>query len=980
MSRKTRKLIWSAPLLAVLAVAAALAMFAAQTPIGAQAQDAQDMLGPPLELTATKVGQTVIELAWKAPATGDVTAYRVDESDDGMVWMERVASIDDPFYDRINLDPGDTKYYRVFAIYGDKGEGEPSETASATTDAATAPGKPAAPTLAGGTPSDVSGIAVSWVAPSSDGGSPITGYQIERLKDGDDDWMTAKADTGLTSAITANCGATGATVATCTYQDTGLIHSTQYHYRVSAINKVGTGEASATEDATTGASTTGPAGPTGLTAQGTNAAVTLHWLAPSDPDGDPIIKYEVERSPDGTDWTKIADVKATRTYHRVGGAFSTDETPWQYRVRGVSSTPGGGNGLYSTVLDDGPPNAATHGPAQNLRVLSKSPLMIDVSWRPATGTATVLGTTTYRVDYSNDGHVWKAVPTADVPAADALDATSGRFSFDDDELKIGERRYYRVIAETSATLHQMTGAEPATAGAPDKPGKPTGLVFNGNSPDPTIPTADMIPLTWVAPTATGGSPITGYKIERSLNAATGWMTIVANTGTTALTYVDKKLTANTQYYYRVSAITAGGTGPASDTEDATTTHAGAPGIPSGLVAVERGTSQVDLYWLAPDPQPGAPVTGYKIEVSEDDGATWRTVEDDTESTTTMYSHTGLTGDDTRIYRVSAISSVGESAPSLTDTAMAGTTPTLPGMPQNVSAMVDADTPTTINVTWEAAEANVGAVTGYMVQSAYMMADDTMSAWTNVDPAHSGMAMMYMDTGLMAETKYYYRVRAMNANGYGEYSDGTAYAMTGTDNTDPIDVGTIDPVTVEAGMSSDAMDVTMYFGDADGDTLTYRAMSSDDTIADATVSGSMLTITGVAEGEATITVYASDGMGGTDAMQTIMVMVTPAALGAPTNVMARVDDSDPGEPDVVVTWTDGENSDAHWVGLYDVVNYRTYRSDRVAGDPSAMTYTFSNVEPGIYLPAVISTLEGFAPMVDYARLDDGRPRLTQVEEQ
>ena len=57
----------------------------------------------------------------------------------------------------------------------------------------------------------------------------------------------------------------------------------------------------------------------------------------------------------------------------------------------------------------------------------------------------------------------------------------------------------------------------------------------------------------------------------------------------------------------------------------------------------------------------------------------------------------------------------------------------------------------------------------------MMADDMMSDWMDVDPAHMGMDMMYMDMGLMAETKYYYRVAAMNAQGMGEYSDGMAMA-------------------------------------------------------------------------------------------------------------------------------------------------------------------------------------------------------------
>ena len=102
--------------------------------------------------------------------------------------------------------------------------------------------------------------------------------------------------------------------------------------------------------------------------------------------------------------------------------------------------------------------------------------------------------------------------------------------------------------------------------------------------------------------------------------------------------------------------------------------------------------------------------------------------------------------------------------------------TIPGMPMNVNAMAEGYD--TIKVTWDAPSDDGNSdITGYMVQSTYMMADDTMSEWTDVDPVHIGTDGMYMDSGLTAEITYYYRVAAMNSVGMGEYSDGTAYAMT-----------------------------------------------------------------------------------------------------------------------------------------------------------------------------------------------------------
>ena len=78
---------------------------------------------------------------------------------------------------------------------------------------------------------------------------------------------------------------------------------------------------------------------------------------------------------------------------------------------------------------------------------------------------------------------------------------------------------------------------------------------------------------------------------------------------------------------------------------------------------------------------------------------------------------------------------------------------------------------------------------------------------------------------------------------------------------------------------------------------------------------------------------------------------PAVLGAPTNVMATVDGSDPGSTRVTITWTDGANADGHEVGLVDLSDYRVAHEQRA---PTGMSHTFSNVASGRYMAIVVST--------------------------
>lgn len=98
---------------------------------------------------------------------------------------------------------------------------------------ATAPG---APTGLSATAVSATQINLSWTAPVSDGGSAITGYKIERESPVGGGWSTLVADTGSTST---------------TYPNTGLTAETQYNYRVSAINAIGTSTPSSAANDTT---------------------------------------------------------------------------------------------------------------------------------------------------------------------------------------------------------------------------------------------------------------------------------------------------------------------------------------------------------------------------------------------------------------------------------------------------------------------------------------------------------------------------------------------------------------------------------------------------------------------------------------------------------------------------------------------------------------------------------------------------------
>jgi len=184
--------------------------------------------GAPVLNTATP-GNTSVSLGWSAPANNGgsaITGYDVYEgpSPGGENYSSPVATPSGTSTTINSLTNGTTYYFTVEAV-NSVGPSQPSNELSATpAAAATVPG---APTNLVASTSPTRGVVLSWAPPTSNGGSPVTSYQVYR-------GTSSRSQALYASGV-------GCTSSTCTYNDTGTRHGTTYYYEVAAVNAVGTG-------------------------------------------------------------------------------------------------------------------------------------------------------------------------------------------------------------------------------------------------------------------------------------------------------------------------------------------------------------------------------------------------------------------------------------------------------------------------------------------------------------------------------------------------------------------------------------------------------------------------------------------------------------------------------------------------------------------------------------------------------------------
>jgi titin len=672
-----------------------------------------------------------VQLYWSVNSYGlSTTGYVIERSLDGVTGWTQVS--DTPTgtnrADVFGLTGGTPYYFRV-AMSNMLGRGPFSNVVSLTS--ITTPSAPTSLTAIaspdGGLPTG--SVRVTWDVPQIDGGSPITGYQLETRDTTTGQWNKV---CGLYPIPPAN--------RTCGFQGQVGVPMT---FRVAAWNAKSLGEYSPVVTATP---LTLPPAPS-VQAEGLSSGqVRLTWNSANPPAL--VTAYSVEMSPDGDgDWTTVATgLAANSTSYTQSGLVAG--THYFFRVAAHNSLGRtDSNVVYAkpvTVPSVPQDVAAGVAPAAGLGE-------VKLTWSaPAQDGGTPV--TQFTVQRSPDGSTgWTTIMTVGGSARVATIAG----------LTPGLKQYFRVAARNAAGEGPYSPAVNATP--PMTPATPS--LTAHVAPSSGVGSGEVL-LTWV-PASNGGTPLTGYTIEWTYMGISG---VYSNVSPTATSYLVTGRTNGSTYSFRISASNA--VGDSAPSTWVTAAPRTVPATPVSLAAQVFPTSgvgagQVRLTWGTPA-NGGSAITGYVIERSTDGSSGWTTVSGSVPPSATSYLVTGLTGGTNYFFRVAAMNAAGQG----TFTNPISRTPpaVVPSAPISLAASVNPEATLgrgEVLLSWQRPTSDGGfSLTGYQVERSIT----GTGGWTTIASTVAADATTYTASGLTDGTRYYFRVAARNAHSLGVYSD------------------------------------------------------------------------------------------------------------------------------------------------------------------------------------------------------------------
>src|SRR5205809_931795 len=466
--------------------------------------------GAPRDLGAV-AGNATVALAWSSPSSDGgsaITNYKVYR---GTIsgQLSLLATLPNVLsYTDSAVTNGQTYYYKVTAVNA-VGEGPRSNEASGTpTSGQTVPSPPR---QLNATVGDAQ-ITLTWLAPSSDGGSPITQYKIYR---------------GTTSGGETLQPPIGNVL---TYSDTSVTNGVAYYYYVTAVSVNGESGSSNEVSAMPVAGPSVPGAPRNLVATPGNGTMTLTWSPPPWDVRSPITGYTVYRGTNSGNRSFSVLLGNVTTYTDTG---LTNGQRYYYVVTAVNAI---GEGPPSSEVSAKP--ATVPNAPGNLQAIPGNG-NVTIQWSGAANNgAPVTNYTVYRGTTSGSTSWVKTLGNVD--------------TYTDTGLTNGVRYYYTVAAVNrvgEGTKSNEASASP-TAG-PSVPSVPGNLAATAGS--------GVVTLRWSAPAADGGSSIKNYTIYRGVSRDS--LTVLARAS--ALSLFDGGLTNGVTYYYEVAAVNSIGEGPRS---------------------------------------------------------------------------------------------------------------------------------------------------------------------------------------------------------------------------------------------------------------------------------------------------------------------------------------------------------------------------------------------------------------------------------
>lgn len=512
---------------------------------------------------------------------------------------------------------------------------------------------------------------------------------------------------------------------TTSYSNTGLTGGTTYYYVVRAANAGGSSASSNQASATT--TSNPPTAPSGLTATATSSTqINLSWADNASNE----TSYIVSRSAtSGGPYTVIATLGANVTSYNNTGL--TPNTAYFYVVKASNSGGDSANSNEATATTQQIP--APSAPS-GLTATAVSQTQINLTW----------------IDNSSSeaNFIIARSTTSGGPYTDIATVGANVTAYSNSGLT-ANTTYYYVVRASNAGGSSANSAQASATTLPNAPTAPSGLIA-------TTASQTQINLSWTDNSGNESS----FVLSRATTSG-GPYTEIATLSANVTSYNDTGLTSATTYYYIVRASNAGGSS-ANSTEASATTLPTPPVAPSSLSATAISASQIDLSWADNSNNESS----FVVSRSTTSGGPYTDIVT-LAANTTAYSNTGLSTGVTYYYVVRASNSGGASANSNQASA---TTSSTPAAPSNLSAV--AVRPTRIDLSWTD---NSGNETGFVISRSTTVG----GPYTTVTTTGANVTS-YSNTGLTANTTYYYVVKASNAVGSSANSNEASATTLETD--------------------------------------------------------------------------------------------------------------------------------------------------------------------------------------------------------